>query len=260
MTEETVVYFEDELKDDFNTKKINTIKIDGSYKYIHKSILWNILSFVIYRILATPFAYLYMKIKFNLKFENREVLKQVKNTGYFLYINHTQEIGDALMPALMNFPRKTYVVVHPDNVSLPFWGNIIKFLGPLPIPGDIESGKNFINAIEKLISKKKAIVIYPEAHVWEYFTKIRPYGSTSFKYPVSLNVPAFAVTVTYRKRKNKRPRIVTYIDGPFYPDNHMSSKEKKEDLRNKIYNAMVKRAETNDVQYIKYLKKGESDT
>ena len=70
---------------------------------------------------------------------------------------------------------------------------------------------------------KKCVVIYPEAHVWKYYTKIRPYPSTSFKFPVHCNVPAFCMTTTYYKRKlGKKPGIVVYIDGPFMLDNNLT--------------------------------------
>ena len=65
-------------------------------------------------------------------------------------------------------------------------------------------GQNYTelyDAIKKRIEQKKCVVIYPEAHVWEYYTKIRPFPSTSFKFPVNCDVPAFCMTTTYYKRK-----------------------------------------------------------
>lgn len=133
-----VRYYEDET-DDFEENDIVPIKIDGNYKYIHKNLFWNICEFFCYRLLATPIAYIYTKIKFGLKIENRKVLKDYKNTGYFMYGNHTQNMNDAFAPTLVNFPKNVKVIVHPNNVSIPFWGNIIKLLGPLPIPDDLEA-------------------------------------------------------------------------------------------------------------------------
>lgn len=252
---EKVRYYDSDMKNDYIKNKENKTKIDGNYKYIHSNLLWNLFSFLAYRIIATPIAYLYMKLKFDFKVENKEVLKKSKKEGYFLYINHTQMIGDAFSPTLINFPKKTYVVVNKDNINLPFWGNIIKLLGPLPIPDDIEAGKNFLKAIKKIIEKKGVIVIYPEAHLWDYYTQIRDFGSSSFKYPIETKAKAFSVTVTYKKRKKKVPQIVAYIDGPFISDKNLNIKEKREDLRNKVFDEMTKRAKNNNVEYIKYLPK-----
>ncbi len=36
------------------------------------------------------------------------------------------------------------------------------------------------------------------------------------KYPVELDVPSFALTTTYHRRRfGRKPRTVTYLDGPF---------------------------------------------
>ena len=56
-----------------------------------------------------------------------------------------------------------------------FLGNSIQLLGAIPIPNNKNGMKNFINAIETHINKKHSITIYPEAHIWPYYTKIRPF-------------------------------------------------------------------------------------
>ncbi len=252
---EKIRYYDSDMKNDYIQNKENKTRIDSNYKYIHSNPLWNLFSFLAYRMIATPIAYFYMKLKFDFKIENKEVLKQAKGQGYFLYINHTQMIGDAFLPTLINFPKKTYVVVNKDNINLPFWGNVIKLLGPLPIPDDMEAGKNFIKAIKKIIERKNVVVIYPEAHLWDYYTKIRDFGSSSFKYPIETKAKVFSVTVTYRKREKKVPQIVAYIDGPFTADDKLNIKEKREDLRKKVFDKMTIRAKNNNVEYIKYLPK-----
>lgn len=251
-----IIYYND-ISDDFEEHKKEPIKIDSSYKYLHKNPLWNLISFVAYRIIATPIAYLFMRIRFNFKIVNKNLLKQANGQGYFIYSNHTQLIGDAFAPTLINFPKKTYVVVHPYNVSIPFWGNIIKLLGPLPVPDDLDAGRNFFDAMKKIIARKQSIVIYPEAHVWSYYTKIREFDESSFKYPVKLNVPVYTATTTYKERKNKVPQIVTYIDGPFYPEGNSTS-EKKKSLKNIVLEKMQERAKCSDTEYIKYIKNKEN--
>ena len=119
MQKQQIQYYKDELNDEFEGKEITPIKIDGKYKYVHNNIFWKLTSFLLYRIIATPIAYLYMKFKFRLKIINKDVLKGLKGKGYFMYVNHTQDIGDAFNPTIVNFPRKVQVVVHPNNVSIP---------------------------------------------------------------------------------------------------------------------------------------------
>jgi len=119
--------------------------------------------------------------------------------------------------------------------------------------------KNFLNYIEYRTNKKNSITIYPEAHIWPYYTKIRPFKSVSFKYPVKLNKPVFCITNTYQKRNNNKVQIVSYIDGPFYRNESLQLKEAQEELRNRIYNTMVERSKNNNVEVILYKKKEQKE-
>ncbi len=117
--------------------------------------------------------------------------------------------------------------------------------------------KNFLETIENKIGENCSITIYPEAHIWPFYTKIRPFKSVSFKYPVEMKKPVFCVTNTYQKRgkKGDRVRIVSYIDGPFFINESLGSiKEQKEDLRNRVYECMVNRSKNSNIEVIEYKK------
>ena len=158
------------------------------------------------------------------------------------------------MPTLINFPRKAHIVAHPDNVSIPILGGFNKMMGGFPIPSDIKTTKNFLSAMELFLKHKNVIAVYPEAHVWPYYTKIRNFVATSFKYPVKYKVPAYAYTTTYKDRPGKRPQIVVYIDGPFYADESLSSKKAEQDLRDRVYNTMLERSKNSNVEFYTYIK------
>ena len=157
---------------------------------------------------------------------------------------------------MINVPKDTYVIVHPNNVSMPYLGRITPSLGALPLPDDMDAARNFLEAVNTRFNDGNAIVIYPEAHIWPFYTGIRPFTDKSFRYPASSNSPVFCFTNTYQKRKFfKTPRIVTYIDGPFFADSNLKLKEQKAVLRDQVYNAMCKRAKKNNVTLVKYIKK-----
>lgn len=251
-----MIYYTDELNDEFSTAIIEPIKIDGNFKYLQNSLFKRFTHFFWYRIIAHPVAFLYTKIKFGHKIENANLLKKARKTGYFLYGNHTQDIGDAFIPNMLDKAKDKYVIVHPNNVSIPGIGKVAVSLGALPLPDDLAAFRNFSAAIETRIKQKKAVVIYPEAHIWPYYTDIRPFVDTSFQYPIKYGVPVFCFTNTYQKRKNpKKPRIVTYIDGPFFPDDAIPPKERRRDLRDRIYACMCERAKKSDCIIIQYIKK-----
>lgn len=250
-----IMYYKDELKDSFTTPLETPKKIDENYKYIHKNIFYKIGSFILYRFIALPISFIFLKIKFHLKYKNKKVLKGYKNKGIFIYGNHTQQFLDPFTPAHLLYPIKPYVIVHPDNVSLKVIGSCMPMLGALPLPDNIKATKNFISCIEYYNKKGNPIAIYPEAKIWPYYTKIRPFVSSSFKYPVKTNSPTFTMTTTYQKRKNpNKVKVIIYVDGPFYPDDNLTNKEKEQNLRDKVYNQMVERSKENTVEMIQYVK------
>lgn len=256
MDKRKIIYYEDELNDEFSTAQITPRQINGDYVYIHNSLIKKLTHFFWYRLIATPIAFLYTKAVFHHKTVNRSVLKKYKFTGYFMYGNHTQDIADAFIPNMLNFPKDNYVIVHPSNVSMPILGKITPSLGALPLPDDMNAYKNFITAIHKRVLDKNCIIIYPEAHIWPYYTKIRPFCDTSFAYPIKEKLPVFCFTNTYLKRKSgRRPKIITYIDGPFFADNSLSPREQRIDLRNRVYDCMCARAKNSNHTQIMYIKK-----
>lgn len=256
MKEKRIVYYEDELNDEFSSAKIVPKKIDENYVYIHKSFIKKFTHFFWYRLVATPLATIYLKLKFSHKIVNKKVLKPFKKESYFMYANHTQATADALIPTFVCFPKTCDVIVHPNNVSMPILGKITPSLGALPLPDNLKASKNFINAIETRINQKHVIMIYPEAHIWPYYTKIRPFVDTSFRYPIKYDKPTFCFTNTYQYTKLfKRVKLVTYVDGPFYGDKNVDNKEARKKLRDEVYSAMSKRSKKSINEQIIYLRK-----
>jgi len=260
MEKRRIIYYRDELRDEFSTAQITPRRIDGNYVYCHNSLWKRWTHFFWYRMVFTPIAYFYTKMKFAHKTVGNELMKEFRDRGYFMYGNHTQDIGDAFIPNMINLPKDNYVVVHPNNVSMPFLGRITPSLGALPLPDDMAACRNFVKAMERRLEEGHAVVIYPEAHIWPYYTGIRPFPDDSFAYPVKFGVPVFCFTNTYQKRKgSKEPRIVTYVDGPFYPDPALPAKARRRDLRDRIYACMCRRAESSTVTRIQYIKMEEKD-
>lgn len=253
------IYYTDELRDEFSSSGITPRRIDEAYQYIDNRPLWKLGRFITYRLIAIPIGFLYCRLALHSSFRNRAVLKQVSKQGCFVYGNHTQQIGDPFLPNLALFPKSVYMIAHPDNVSMPVLGKITPLLGALPLPTTLKAMQNFRDAIRTRIKEGSFVMIYPEAHIWPYYTGIRDFPATSMKYPVELDAPCFALTTTYRKRKlGQKPRTVTYLDGPFYPDKALSPRARAQSLRDQIYKTMVMRSRESDCEYIRYVKKEET--
>lgn len=210
-------------------------------------------SCVVY-ILAFLFSSIYCRLFLHVRFVGRKKLKSQKD-GFFVYANHTQPIGDVFNPALACFPKRIYTVVSPANLHLPVIGKLIRPLGALPLPDTLSGMIKFSDAVKKRINDGHPVIIYPEAHLWDYYTGIRPFDETSFGYPAKLDVPVYCFTTTYQKRRwGKKPRITIYIDGPFLAKSE-NKREKAKELRNLVFDMMKERSKMSDYEYIKYVQK-----
>ena len=253
MRNQKVIYYSDELNDEFAADSIKAIKIDGNYDY-HGGFLRKLGRVFFYRIIAIPVGWIGLRLRYGHVIYGKEKLKGYKR--FFLYGNHTNNFGDPFVPSMITFPKGTYVVVHPNNVSMPVLGKITPSLGALPLPGDFDSTRNFINEINNRWKAGSPITIYPEAHIWPYYTKIRPFKDMSFRYAVQLNSPVFCFTNCYKKRKfGPGPKMVTFIDGPFISDPSLPASMQKKWLREQVYNAMVLRSAENEVEMVKYVRR-----
>lgn len=249
------IYYSTENEEviDFNTKKLS---INENYKYTNTHPIYKFFSWFTYRFIATPFAFITFKLFKNIKFHNRKLLKPYKKTGYFIYANHTNQYADGFCPGLICFPQKPHILVSPENLTIPIIGKFLKMWGAIPIPSNMKATKNFYSAIEKVLSCNNPILIYPEAHLWPYYTKIRNFTATSFRYPIKYNKPVFTFTTVYKKRKHKnKPKIEIYVDGPFHVNKNIPEKTAQQELRNVVFNTLTNRSKLSNYEYIKYTKK-----
>ncbi len=254
-----VVYYKDEVNDEFSGDDITPIKIDKNYSYFKTTLWYKIRTFFWYRIIATPLVFCYMKFKFKHKVIGKRKLRQCRE-GAFLIGNHTHNLCDVSIPTLVSSCKRAYIIANSNNVSIPYLRRVTDSLGAIPLPDDKDATRNFNKCIEKRIKEKSFVMIYPEAHIWPYCTWIRNYPSTSFRYPVLMDTKCYSVTNTYQKRKfSKKPKMVTYIDGPFYPDKELPRKDAQQKLRDEIYETMKKRAELNTVTLVEYIKEENND-
>ena len=240
--------------DDFVRSKKQSYRLPENFIWIHTDLFCRVTAQCLY-LLYKYFALLYCRFILHVRMENRSVLQQSQSTGYFLYCNHTQPMGDALMPVLVLSPKRTYIVASPANLGIPGLGPLLPLIGALPLPESIGGMKKLCEAIQLRIAQKSCVVFYPEAHVWPWYTGIRPFPAASFGFPVECDVPSYCMTITYQKRNHsKRPGITIYLDGPFGPDRSLPKMKQKEKLRDDIYRCMERNSLNSTYSYIQYRK------
>lgn len=238
------------FEDDFTVSKNQNKSLPKDYKWIDTRLIAKIISAVVYSS-ALIFSSIYCRLFLHTKIVGKEKIKNIKGSC-FIYGNHTQPIGDVFIPAHCAFPKRIYTVVSTANYGIPIISTLLPYLGALPVVETIGGMKELNNAIKKRVENGNPIVIFPEAHVWEYCSFIRPYSLTSFKYPAKFNVPSVAMTACYTKsRFYKKPKMTVYIDGPFHPTGD-NIKEKAQNMHKAVYSAMLERSKLSNVDYIKY--------
>lgn len=255
-----IIYYQNELEDEFSAAQIKARAIDENYDY-DGGLGRRIARLFVYVIFAKPVAFIYLKLFYGHRIVNRKIikdyLKKKSDKGFFLYGNHTNAGADALIPSMVCMPKNVSVIVHPNNVSMPVFGHVTPCLGAIPLPDDKKAMVNFMKSVEARVCKvKDCITIYPEAHIWPYYTHIRPFTDKSFGYPVKYKTPVFCFTNTYQKRFFfGGVRMVTYVDGPFYPEDGIPVVKSRKYLRDAVYDTMVKRSGNNSIEKIVYKKK-----
>jgi len=259
-----IVYYEDPLRDDFANTNIKAEKILSDYPYFIKKPLARLGSFLLLYLIAIPFLTIANWLKFGIRVHGRKYLRGIK-TGYVIYGNHTAH-HDAFIPqALLIRTRKVYIIAHPDAVSIPFVKHLTKALGAWPLPDTIKESMRFLDAIETALKKKRVIAVYPEAHIWPYYTGIRPFPATSFQYASRNNVPAVPIVTTYRKprglfKQYRKPLMDVHIGAPIYPNPSLDIKQNASFMHRKTMAFMMEYANRADnVALYKYLPKKEAN-
>ena len=238
--------------DDFVHSKNKGYQLPDDYVWLEESPRHKALSFLLYQ-LGRLCGFFYVRLYHRIRIENREVLKKCKKSGYFLYGNHTRPVGDVFTPAYICGRKRIYTIAGQENMGLPGIGRLLPYLGAIPVPDTLPQMKQFLEAICRRIEENCCVVIYPEAHVWPYYTKMRPFPLTSFRFPVEYSAPSFCMTTTYQKKRHgKKPGITIYVDGPFYPDKAIGRREAQKKLHDEIFNCMQRRSLCSTYEYIRY--------
>ena len=253
------IYYSDPVNDDFalTHDHINRREIDCDSEYGDRGALWNATSFVVYRLVATPLAYLICKVGFGLRIKGRRNIKVLRGrgrSGYLIFGNHTHFV-DAFIPTFLSFPRKASIVTAADAVSVPLLHNVVEMLGAVPIAPGLGGARNLVGEMRKRV-KSQTLTVFPEAHLWPYYNGIRPFPANAFSFPYMLDSPVVVFVTTYRKRRifpNVLPPALTItVSPPFYP----SDFDNKHAMRDAVYSYMCGVVEKEgSFAYIKYEQK-----
>lgn len=234
------------------TNKQQHQKLAANFKWVHTNPGYRVLASVIYRLFQF-IGWCYWRLWRGVRIKNRDVLTPFRHTGIVLYGNHTQPVGDVFMPMIVTGAHRVDTLAAPANLGVPVIGKVVP-MGALIVPTDFHQMPAFAKAIATRLNQHRAIMVYPEAHVWPYYTGIRPFSRATFHYPVAAKAPTFAVTTTYQaSRWRHHPAMTVFVDGPFFPDTTLRPAQQQEQLCQQVTDQLKIRArENNTTEYIHY--------
>lgn len=252
------IYWKDEINDDFDEVGLKRPSVPENYKYKRTNPINNFFSGILYHGVAKPILGLYCFFK-GIKVVGKQNIRKLGGEGAFIFSNHVAITDVFKYQSYVFFWRKRVNIIgYPDTLSMPVVRNLARALGylPLPLSGDIKNMISLMDAMKFYIEKKQFILIYPEAHIWPYYTKIRNFHSGSFNYPAKLEAPVLPIVTTWRKsRLCKKPKQTLYILEPIFPNPEKSASENKEYLYEETLKAMQKCSDSiSQYEYIKYIK------
>ncbi|ETY74417.1 lysophospholipid acyltransferase family protein [Lactiplantibacillus fabifermentans] len=172
--------------------------------------------------------------------------------AYVLYANHTQPTADVLLPLVVGGAQRFNALISPANLKVPIVGPWLPWAGGLALPATGRQLAQLTQLVTQRLQNQQFLMLYPESHVWPYYTQIRPFNVSAFHFPVASHVPAYVMTTTYQAPRHHRPQVTVFIDGPFWPDEQRPRKVQQHQLSQQVRTCMQHRAEASTYQYVQY--------
>lgn len=252
------IYYRDGLNEDFAAAKIIPKPLEESYTYNHTGLLWNTGARLLYRFLAQPAAFVFVKAAFLQRFRNKSAINAAE--GAYIYANHTCGCLDAFVPSLLCPNKRCGIVVGREAVSIRGLACVVEQLGGIPLGSTVKQKAEMCRFIQQKVRDGGLVTIYPEAHIWPWYTDIRPFSAAPFAYPARDGAPVYALTNCYRRRLlGSLPKVISWVDGPFFADMSLPLPERRQELRDLCYSAMKQRASAfSDYGYYTYVDMNEA--
>ena len=143
--------------------------------------------------------------------------------------------------------HQLYKVIREGNYTnfKGFFGLLFKHCNVLPLSSNNQTMKNFLGAVDTLLSRGEKILIYPEQAMWWNYRKPRPMKSGAFRFASKSKVPVIPAFITMQDTDkldgdgfNIQAYTIWFLP-PIYPNEDLSDKQNAEYLKEKNYNGVV---------------------
>ena len=205
--------------------------------------------------------------------ERQLIIKEIRGIENFTAVkggkivtcNHFS-VGDnyAIWVALRDYMdgKMLYKVIRECNYTNPPkpFGLFMRHCNTLPLSSQKATMVKFMKAFAELLRRGETILIYPEQGMWWNYRKPRPMQDGAFSLAIRNKAPIVPIFITMEDSDVLDPdgffvqEYTMHILHAIYPDENLSHKDAKRDMKNKNYEVWVK---TYEEFYGKPLKYGE---
>ena len=193
--------------------------VDEKYNYAKKKYFFYHFGTFLLRLLAWFLIPIWAKLFSHYKIYGKKNLKRVKHTGVLITCNHVHLTDAPLMATrLFGIKRKVRFVMLSESRDIPVAGPLLEALGGVPLGDTINGMKHLNGYINILLKRKKPVLIFPEASLWPYYRKIRPFSRGTFLFAEQSGAPILPVIITFRTRRNGKQKMIINILKPIYPE------------------------------------------
>lgn len=253
-----VVIWDDEFHNEFVENNLDHPPVKENYVFHRENKFTSFFSNVVYFFLLKPVLSLYLYLS-GTRVIGRNNLKAVKDIGCYLYSNYVSFNDTYKIQALVVQNKRVDVIGYSDISKKKIKGKLAANFGyiPLPLKEDLVNTEKMVKSLDYRVMNKHDILIFPEAHMWPYYTHIRDFKWGSFAYPTRTMSPIVPIVTVFRSVwYSKKPKETIIIGKPIYPKMGFNAHQNKMFLYQECLNAMRKISDSyNQPEYIQYIKK-----
>ena len=190
----------------------------------------------------------------NLLKDNKLIIKEIRglenlknvSTGAIITCNHFNPfdsfaIEKAFRESGQNRTKKMYKVIREGNYTnfQGLYGFFFRNCDTLPLSSNLDTMKQFLNAVDTILKRKDFILIYPEQSMWWNYKKPKPLKIGAYKFAARNNVPVIPIFITMEDSSIIGEdgffvqEYIINIGKPIKPDSKLSEKENANIMRDK---------------------------
>lgn len=206
-------------------------EFDENYPYYKDGLFYKTARFFAY-LTAYTVGYVVCLFKHGIRFVGRENLKKHKeglSSGCVTICNHVLRydymcIMRGICPNFQYYPAWNAKLLDKDR-------HCVSFTGGIPVPQKRAGLRAFFKAFDRHMSENAWIHFFPEAAMWPFYQKIRPFKKGAFSLAVKHNQPILPMAFRFRDPGKlakffgaKEPFASLHIGEPIYPDSSIESR------------------------------------